>query len=122
MICDTYEPFLKRSESVAPRAASVTDYRGLLDSAAVDRARLSGRGQNTCTAKRRSPARSKMRVRSLAGNAVTEAGLPGRPAGPRQLTVPHVSQFVKSGVLGNVALVPVPARFSRRRGNLRNVG
>jgi hypothetical protein len=32
MICDTYEPFLKRSASAAPAAAAVTDFRRMLDS------------------------------------------------------------------------------------------
>src|SRR5437588_11308986 len=34
-ICDTYEPMLKRSQSAAPKAATSTDYKKLLDDKAV---------------------------------------------------------------------------------------
>src|SRR5262249_2282786 len=35
-ICDLYEPYLKRGKEIAPKAATLTDYRKLLESPEVE--------------------------------------------------------------------------------------
>jgi len=35
-ICDTYEPFLKRAQEIAPKAEQITDYRKLLDKKEIE--------------------------------------------------------------------------------------
>jgi predicted dehydrogenase len=119
MICDTYEPFLKRSATAAPAAATVTDVRRMLDSADVEAviiatptpthaeivlASLQAGKHVYCEAplaatveEARAIADAALRVPTL----VFQAGLQGRA----NALYRHVSQFVKSGVLGDVALV-----------------
>jgi predicted dehydrogenase len=118
-ICDPYEPFLKRAVAAAPRAAAVTDWRRLLDSAEVDAiviatptpahreiavAALQAGKHVYCEAP---IAASIEDVRAIAAaaagakNAVFQGGLQGRS----NALYRHVLQFVKSGVLGDVAAV-----------------
>ncbi len=119
MICDTYEPFLKRSAAAAPTAASVTDFRRILESSEIDAvviatptpthkdivlASLEAGKHVYCEAPLASTIDD---ARALAAAAlrtpkqVFQAGLQGRANSLYR----HVSQFVKSGVLGDVALV-----------------
>jgi predicted dehydrogenase len=119
MICDTYEPFLKRSASAAPAAASVTDFRRMLDSSAVEAviiatptpthkdivlASLEAGKHVYCEvplAATIEDARAVADAATRRPKQVFQAGLQGRANSLYR----HVSQFVKSGVLGDVALV-----------------
>ncbi len=119
MICDTYEPFLKRSATAAPRAAAVMDYRRLLDGSAIDAvivatptpthkdivlACLDAGKHVYCEAPVAATiedARAVVDAAARFPKQVFQAGLQGRA----NALYRHVSQFVKSGVLGNVALV-----------------
>jgi predicted dehydrogenase len=119
MICDTYEPFLKRGASAAPAATSVTDFRRMLDSSAVEAvivatptpthkdivlACLEAGKQVYCEAPLAATiedARAVADAASRRPKQVFQAGLQGRANSLYR----HVSQFVKSGVLGDVAFV-----------------
>jgi len=119
MICDTYEPFLKRSAPSAGRAEAVTDYRRLLDSSAVEAvviatptpthkgivaACLSAGKHVYCEAPLASTVEDARAIGETAARLpklVFQAGLQGRA----NALYRHVSQFVKSGVLGDVAFV-----------------
>jgi predicted dehydrogenase len=119
MICDTYEPFLKRSGSAAPAAASVTDFRRILESSEVDAviiatptpthkdivlASLEAGKHVYCEAPLAATiedARAVADAASRRPKQVFQAGLQGRANSLYR----HVSQFVKSGVLDDVAFV-----------------
>ena len=119
MVCDTYEPFLKRGASAAPKATTVTDYRRLLDANTVEAvivvtptpshknivlACLEAGRHVYCEAPIAGTiddARAIAAASSRFSKQVFQSGLQGRANSLYR----HVSQFVKSGVLGNVALV-----------------
>jgi predicted dehydrogenase len=118
-ICDTYEPFLKRSTQAAARAAAVTDYRRLLESSAVEAvvvatptpthkdivlACLNAGKHVYCEAPLAGSIEDARAIAEAAARfpkQVLQAGLQGRA----NALYRHVSRFVKSGVLGDVALV-----------------
>ena len=125
-LCDVYEPFLKRAAGSAPKADLATDWRRILDSASVDAvviatpthahreiavAALQAKKHVYCEAP---IAHSVDDARAIAAAAqattgvVFQGGLQGR-ANPLYR---HVLQFVKSGVLGDLALVN--AQWSRK--------
>ena len=125
-LCDVYEPFLKRTATGAPRAETLTDWRRAIESPLVDAVviatptplhreiaigALQARKHVYCEA----PIASSVEdVRAIgtaaaaAGGVVFQGGLQGR-SNPLYR---HVLQFVKSGVLGDVALVN--AQWSRK--------
>jgi predicted dehydrogenase len=118
-VCDTYDPYIKRAVEIAPKAASLTDYRRVLDSPDVEAvvvatpthkhkeivlAALAASKHIYCECPL---AHTAADAKSIAGAAlaapklVFQAGLQGR-ANP---LYKHVSQFIKSGVLGVAAQV-----------------
>jgi predicted dehydrogenase len=125
-ICDVYEPFLKRASANAPRAEQSTDWRRLLDGASVDAviiatptpthreialAALQARKHVYCEAPLAAAADDARAIAAAAESAnglVFQAGLQGRS----NALYRHVLQFVKSGVLGDVAIVN--AQWSRK--------
>ena len=125
-LCDTYEPFLKRAAGSAPAAAAVADWRRVLDAATVDAviiatpshahkeialAALQARKHVYCEAPLAhsiGDARAIAAAAQAASGIVFQGGLQGR-ANPLYR---HVLQFVKSGVLGDLALVN--AQWSRK--------
>lgn len=125
-LCDTYEPFLKRAESGAPKAEAIQDWRRILESANVDAiviatptalhreialAALQARKHVYCEAPLAATTEDARAIAAAAKNAsgiVFQGGLQGR-SNPLYR---HVLQFVKSGVLGDVALVN--AQWSRK--------
>jgi len=125
-ICDVYEPFLTRAASNASRAERTTDWRQLLDSASVDAiviatptpthreiaiAALQARKHVYCEAPLAATADDAHAIAAAAGSArgvVFQGGLQGRS----NTLYRHVLQFVKSGVLGDLALVN--AQWSRK--------
>lgn len=125
-ICDTYEPFLKRTASSAKQADSVADWRRVLDSPKVDAIVIA-----TPTAQHREIAVAALQMRKHvyceaplaasiddaraiaaaargATDLVFQAGLQGRS----NALYTHVLEFVQSGVLGDVAVVN--AQWSRK--------
>jgi predicted dehydrogenase len=118
-ICDPYEPFLKRAGTAAPRAAAVTDWRRFLDSADVEAiviatptpthreiavAALQAGKHVYCEAPIAASiedARAIAAAAAAAKGVVFQGGLQGRS----NALYRHVLQFVKSGVLGDVAAV-----------------
>jgi predicted dehydrogenase len=118
-ICDVYEPFLKRAAAGAPKAETTTDWRRLLESPTVDAivvatatpdhreialAALQARKHVYCEAPIAASIEDARAIATTAKSAtgvVFQAGLQGRS----NLLYRHVLQFVKSGVLGDVALV-----------------
>lgn len=118
-ICDRYEPFLKRGLEIAPKATPFTDYRKLLESKEVEAviiatpshqhkelalAALQAGKHLYCEAPLATTIED-TRAIALAAQAspkqIFQAGLQGRSNALYQ----HVSQFVKSGVLGSPAQV-----------------
>lgn len=119
MVCDVYAPAVRRAGEIVPGATGVADLRRALDSPAVDAivvatptpthasivtAALDAGKHVYCEA----PLATSIddaRAIALAARAhpaqVVQGGLQGRS---NQL-YRHVSQFVKSGVLGDIALV-----------------
>lgn len=125
-ICDIYEPFLTRAAASAPHAETVTEWRRLLDTPSIDAIVIA-----TPTAAHRDIALAALQARkhvyceaplagtiedarAIAGAAaatagvVFQAGLQGRS----NAVYRHVLQFVKSGVLGDIAMVN--AQWSRK--------
>src|SRR6266508_1071520 len=118
-ICDAYEPFLRRSAGSAPQANGVADYRHVLDNADVEAvviatptpthrelacAALQAGKHVYCEAPLAASIDDAQRIAVAALAApkqIFQAGLQGRS---NSLYV-HVAQFVKSGVLGDMALV-----------------
>jgi predicted dehydrogenase len=125
-ICDVYEPFLKRAASSAPGAEQTAEWRRLLDSPSVDAiviatptpthrdvalAALQARKHVYCEAPLAATvddARAIAAAAASTAGVVFQAGLQGRS----NALYRHVQQFVKSGVLGDVALVN--AQWSRK--------
>ena len=125
-LCDIYEPFLKRAAASAPKADAVADWRRMIDSPLVDAVIIA-----TPTPLHREIATGALQARkhvyceapiaaaiddvraigaaaTAASGVVFQGGLQGR-SNPLYR---HVLQFVKSGVLGDVALVN--AQWSRK--------
>ena len=125
-MCDVYEPFLKRAASAAPKAEAFAEWRRVLDSPTVDAvvvatpthlhreiaiAALQARKHLYCEAP---IAASIDDVRAIgsAAHAATAVVFQGGLQGRSNPLYRHVLQFVKSGVLGDVALVN--AQWSRK--------
>jgi predicted dehydrogenase len=118
-ICDVYEPFLKRAAATAATAEAVTDWRRLVESSAIDAIVIA-----TPTADHRAIALAALQAgkhvyceapiaasiddaRAIAAAAAGTKGVifQGGLQGRSNPLYRHVLQFVKSGVLGDVALV-----------------
>jgi len=115
-ICDTYEPYLKRAQEVAPNAEQVPDYRRILDNREIEAvfvatpshlhkeialAALAAGKHVFCEAPIAatiSDARE-IATAALASHQVFHVGQQQR-ANPLQH---HVLKFVKAGVLGKIA-------------------
>jgi predicted dehydrogenase len=118
-VCDVYEPFLKRGAAGAPRAEAMADWRRVIDSPSVDAvvvatptplhgevaiAALQSKKHVYCEAPLGATIESARAIAAAAAaapGAIFQGGLQGR-SNPLYR---HVLQFVKSGVLGDVALV-----------------
>jgi predicted dehydrogenase len=118
-ICDTYEPFLKRAAASAPKAVSVADWRRLVEASSIDAiviatptpdhraialAALQAGKHVYCEAPIAASIEDARAIAAAAAGVkgvVFQAGLQGR-SNPLYR---HVLEFVKSGVLGDVALV-----------------
>jgi predicted dehydrogenase len=114
-ICDTYEPYLKRGIEGAPKAVSFTDYRKLLENKDIEAviiatpshqhkevalAALAAGKHVYCEAPLAitiDEARAIALAAQQASKQVFQVGLQGRS----NALYNHVSQFVKSGVLGS---------------------
>jgi predicted dehydrogenase len=114
-ICDTYEPYLKRALEIAPKATSLTDYRRILEGKDVEAiviatpshlhkdlaiAALQAGKHVYCEAPLATTIEDAKAIALAAQQfpkQIFQAGLQGRSNALYQ----HVSQFVKSGVLGN---------------------
>lgn len=125
-LCDTYEPFLKRAGTSAPAAMATTEWRRLLDSPDIDAiviatptpdhreialAALQARKHVYCEAPIASSiddARAIATAAKAATGVVFQGGLQGRS----NALYSHVLKFVKTGVLGDLALVN--AQWSRK--------
>ena len=125
-IADVYAPFVKRSAEIQPNAAAVTDARQLLDSrnvegvviatptpthAALVSAALDAGKHVYCEAPLAASiddARAIVRAAAAAPTRIFQSGLQGRA----NALYRHVLQFVRSGVLGDIAFVN--AQWNRR--------
>ena len=126
VLCDVYEPFLKRAAAGAPKAEAIADWRRMIESPLVDAVviatptplhreiatgALQARKHVYCEAPIASSiddVRAIGAAATAASGVVFQGGLQGR-SNPLYR---HVLQFVKSGVLGDVALVN--AQWSRK--------
>jgi predicted dehydrogenase len=116
-LCDTYEPYLKKSLEIAPKAATVSDYRKLLDVSDVEAiivstpshlhreiaiASLQAGKHVYCEAPLANSIEDARAIGIAAqqSKAKFQAGLQGRS----NALFKHVSQFVKAGVLGSPIL------------------
>ncbi|HXW06173.1 MAG TPA: Gfo/Idh/MocA family oxidoreductase [Vicinamibacterales bacterium] len=126
VLCDVYEPFLKRAAPGAPNATAVTDWRRALE-APVDaivvatptplhreivEAALQAGKHVYCEAPLAASiddARAIARAAGAASGRVFQAGLQGRA----NALYTHVLQFVKTGVLGG-ELTLVNAQWNRK--------
>lgn len=117
-ICDTYEPYLSKGKEIAPNAASLADYRKLLESPDVEAVVVATpshlhkdialaaiqAGKHVYCEAPLAATIDDARAIALAGQGseqVFQAGLQGRS----NALYRHVSRFVKAGVLGNAAQV-----------------
>lgn len=118
-ICDAWAPTLKKAQEAAPKAAALPDYRRLLESSEVEAvviatpthqhkeivlAALQAGKHVYCEAPLAATIDEARAVAIAAQNAskqVFQGGLQGRSNALYQ----HILQFVRSGVLGNTALV-----------------
>lgn len=118
-ICDSYEPFLKRASTAAPKAEATAEWRLVVDSPQVEAivvatpshahrevaiAALQAGKHVYCEAPLAASIDDARTIAAAARDAKTltfQAGLQGRS----NALYAHVRQFVKSGVLGDVAVV-----------------
>jgi len=118
-VCDHYEPYLKKGQEIAPKAAPFGDYRRLLESPDVEAvviatpthqhkeialAALQAGKHVYCEAPLAhtiDDAKAIARAAQQASKQVFQAGLQGRS----NELYKHVAQFVKTGVLGDPAVV-----------------
>lgn len=118
-ICDSYEPYLKKGQEIAPKAALLADYRKLLESPEVEAvvvatpshlhkeialAALQAGKHVYCEAPLATTLEDSKAIAQAGEQASKlkfQAGLQGRSNALYQ----HVSHFVKTGVLGNPAQV-----------------
>ncbi|BCS33132.1 hypothetical protein TBR22_A23590 [Luteitalea sp. TBR-22] len=118
-VCDSYAPFLKRAQEAAPKAQAVADYKAVLAMADVEGviiatpththkeivlAALQAGKHVYCEAPLASTVddtRAIAQAAKGAGTLVFASGLQGRSNALQK----HVWNFVKSGVLGETALV-----------------
>ncbi len=125
-LCDSYEPFLKRAAATAPAAMATAEWRQLLDAKDIDAiviatptpdhreialAALQARKHVYCEAPIAASiddARAIAAAAKGASGVVFQGGLQGRS----NALYSHVLQFVKTGVLGDMALVN--AQWSRK--------
>jgi predicted dehydrogenase len=126
VLCDLYEPFLKRASTGAPKAELIADWRRAIESPLLDAVviatptplhreiaigALQARKHVYCEA----PIASSIEdVRAIGAAAAAASGVvfQGGLQGRSNPLYRHVLQFVKSGVLGDVALVN--AQWSRK--------
>ena len=119
LVCDVYAPAVRRAREIAPGATGVEDLRRALDAPAIEAIVLAtptpthapivaaalDAGKHVYCEAPLAASIDDARAIALAARAhpaqVVQAGLQGRS---NQL-YRHVSQFVKSGVLGDIALV-----------------
>jgi predicted dehydrogenase len=125
-VADVYPPLVKRSAEIAPGAAAVTDARHLFDSSDVEAVVIATPTPTHCAlvsaaldagkhvyceaplASSLEDARAIVAAASAAPARVVQCGLQGRA----NALYRHVAQFVRSGVLGDLALVN--AQWNRR--------
>ncbi|MGV3516144.1 Gfo/Idh/MocA family protein [Luteitalea sp.] len=118
-VCDSYAPFLKRAQDAAPKAQALADYKAVLSLADVEAviiatpththreialAALQAGKHVYCEAPLASTiedTRAIAQAAKAASRQVFAAGLQGRSNALQK----HVWNFVKSGVLGETALV-----------------
>ena len=118
-ICDVYEPLLRRAAAGAPKASATTEWRRLVDSPDVDAivvatptpahreiavAALAAGKHVYCEAPLAASVEDARAIATAASGAqglVFQGGLQGRS----NALYRHVLQFVKSGVLGDIAVV-----------------
>jgi predicted dehydrogenase len=117
-ICDVYEPFLKRAAAGAPRAHTVSEWLRVIEASVeaiivatptdahreIAVAALEAGKHVYCEAPLAQTIQEARLIAGAARNAsgvVFQAGLQGRS----NALYAHVLQFVKSGVLGDVAIV-----------------
>ncbi len=118
-ICDTYEPYIKKGQEIAPKATAVTDYRKLIESPDVEAvivatpshlhkeiaiAALQAGKHLYCEAPLASTVEEAKAIAQAglqASKKIFQTGLQGRS----NTLYKHILQFVKSGVLGTPAQV-----------------
>jgi predicted dehydrogenase len=126
-VCDTYEPYLNKAREVAPRAAINSDYRRLLESPEIEAVVIATpshlhreiaiqaiqAGKHVYCEAPLATTVEDARAIALAGsresNLIFQAGLQGRSNGLYK----HVSQFVRSGVLGSP--VSIAAQWNKKQ-------
>lgn len=126
-ICDTYAPYLKKGGEIAPKAATFSDYRQLLDSPEVEAVVISTpshlhreiaqaamqAGKHVYCEAPLATTLEDAKAIALAAQKTPkqkfQAGLQGRS----NALYRHISQFVKSGVLGSPA--QVMAQWNRKQ-------
>jgi predicted dehydrogenase len=126
-LCDHYAPYLKKGSEISPKAATFADYRQLLDSSEVEavviatpshlhreiaQAALQAGKHVYCEAPLATTLEDSKAIAQAAQRMprqVFQVGLQGRS----NALYRHVSQFVKSGVLGSPA--QVMAQWNRKQ-------
>jgi predicted dehydrogenase len=126
-VCETYPPYLKKALELAPEASAESDYRKLLDSAAIEAvviatpthqhreialAALDAGKHVYCEAPlaaRMEDAQAIVAAALHAPQRVFQTGLQGRS----NALYRHVGQFVKTGVLGSG--VQVSAQWNKKQ-------
>jgi predicted dehydrogenase len=127
-VCDVYAPYLKKGLEIAPKAASASDYRKLLDSSDVEAviiatpshahreialAALAAGKHVYCEAPLATTIEDARAIAFAAEQAskklIFQAGLQGRS----NALYRHVAQFVKTGVLGSG--VAVTAQWNKKQ-------
>jgi predicted dehydrogenase len=114
-ICDTYEPYIKKAQEIAPKATSFTDYRKLLEAPGLEAVVIAtpsyihkeiaivsiDAGKHVyCEAPIASSiedAKAIVLAAQKSNKLIFQTGLQGRSNELYQ----HISKFVKTGILGN---------------------